>query len=616
MIANAAKNQRAQPRIVAMYGVIGMAFVALIGQLWNVQIANGPQYRQRAEVNRVRVINEKPVRGVIYDRSGRQVARNVPSFTAGIRPADLPRDRAQQREVFERLGRVIDMSPDDIRATVDAARQDPFSSARVKSPITREQALIIEEQLELFPGVVVDFTPIRAYPEGPLLGHILGYTGPIPSAQLRAKLDAGYQRDETLGITGVESAFEDEIKGSRGRKQVEVDALGRVTDVLATLMPTVPGDNLVLTVDVSLQRRATEILSEAMAKTSSNQASLVALQPQTGDVLAMVSLPEYDHNLFAAGISSIDYRRLSEDPGRPLVNHAIAGQYPPGSTFKLVTAAAALQEKVVTPQTTINCPGSLTVSGTTFGDNGIHGSVNVQRAIAVSCNVFFYSVAGGNPHLGLPGLRIDRLADYARVFGFGEKSGIRLGGEQPGLIPTREWKRERKKESWYIGDDYNVGIGQGDVLATPLQLANMVAAIANGGTLYRPRLVKAILPAEGEEVKPLPSEVIRKLPVAPEHLAIIRAGMRDTVAATYGSAYWSLRQPSLTIAGKTGTAEFSGPRDSRGRLPTHAVFVGYAPHEDPQIAVAVIVYGGGEGSQTAAPVAADLMKAFFELGLK
>jgi penicillin-binding protein 2 len=292
--------------------------------------------------------------------------------------------------------------------------------------------------------------------------------------------------------------------------------------------------------------------------------------------------------------------------------------YPPGSTFKLVTAAAALQERVVTPQTRINCPGSVTVNGQVFRNwNPLgQGSLTVRQAVAQSCDIFFYEAAGGNPYSGFKGLGIQKLADYAHAFGFGERSGVRIPGEERGLVPTEDWKREAKKEPWYIGDNYNVGIGQGDLLVTPLQLANMTAAVANGGTLYRPRIASEVRDEKGEVVSQLPPEVIRKVPVAPEHLALIRAGMRDVVTAPEGTAYFALKQPALSIAGKTGTAEFYGPVDSKGNLPTHALFVGYAPFENPQIAVAVIVHNGGEGSETAAPIAADLMKAYFELGVR
>ncbi len=610
--------RRPPVRLYGMYVAVGVAFVVLLGQLWYVQIANNAQFVRRAEVNRVRVVTEKPLRGVIYDRAGRQVTRNVPSWTLAIRPADVPKDPAARAQVLDRVGRVFQVDPADVARVLEDAKDDPFTPARVKSPITRELALTVEEQQELFPGLVIQYTPIRQYPEGPFLGKILGYTGPIPAATLQSRLDAGYERDDTLGLSGIEVTFEDELRGARGRKQVEVDALGRETTVLQVLEPMRTGGNVVLTIDAQLQRRATELLAAGMAKARSSQGAVVALDPRTGDILALVSLPDYDNNLFASGISGAEYQRLSDDRWTPLVNHALGGVYPPGSTFKLVTAAAALQERVVTPQTRINCPGSVTINGQVFRNwNPLgQGTLTVRQAVAQSCDIFFYEAAGGNPYSGFKGLGIQKLADYAHAFGFGERTGMRLPGEERGLVPTEDWKREVKKEPWYVGDNYNVGIGQGDLLVTPLQLANMTAAVANGGTLYRPRIASEVRDEKGDVVSSLPPEVIRKLPVAPEHLALIRAGMRDVVTAPEGTAYYALKQPALSIAGKTGTAEFYGPLDSKGNLPTHALFVGYAPFENPQIAVAVIVHNGGEGSETAAPIAADVMKAYFELGVR
>jgi penicillin-binding protein 2 len=610
--------RRPPARLYGIYAAVGLCFVALLGQLWYVQIANNTQFVRRAEVNRVRVVTEKPLRGVVYDRAGRQVTRNVPSWTLAIRPADLPRAGEPRDQVFQRVARVFGIDPQEIAKVVEQAKDDPFTPARIKSPITRELALTVEEQQNLFPGVVIQYTPIRQYPEGASLGKILGYTGPIPASSLQARLDAGYERDDTLGLSGIEVTFEEELRGAAGRKQVEVDALGRETSVLQVLEPVRTGGNVVLTVDAQLQRKAEELLAAGMARAKSSQGAVVALDPRNGDVLALVSLPNYDNNLFASGISSADYRRLSDDRWTPLVNHALGGLYPPGSTFKMVTAAAALQERVVTPQTRINCPGSVTVNGRVFRNwNPLgQGQLTVRQALAQSCDIYFYEAAGGNPYSGFKGLGIQKLAEYARAFGFGERTGIRLLGEERGLVPTEEWKRDVKKEPWFIGDNYNVGIGQGDLLVSPLQLANMTAAIANGGTLYKPRIATEVRDDSGNVLTTLPPEVIRKLPIAAEHLNVIWAGMRDVVAAPEGTAYFALKQPTLPIAGKTGTAEFYGPLDSKGNLPTHALFVGYAPAEDPRIAVAVIVYHGGEGSETAAPIAADVLKAYFELGVR
>ena len=312
----AAVIARRQPRLFAMYGVIGIAFLVLLGQLWNVQIANGNRFRDRAETNRVRVITERPLRGVVYDRAGRQVARNVPSWTVGVVPADLPRKADDRALLFDRLARLLEMPAEEIRAIYDDAKDDPFTPARIKRSVTRDLALILEEQLTTFPGVVVSFTPIRSYPEGPLLGQVLGYTGPIPASLLQSRLDTGYERDDTLGLSGIESTFEDEMKGRRGHKQVEVDALGRVTSELSVLDPVVPGGNVVLTIDAALQRRAAELLAAALVKSKASQGVVVALDVRNSDVLAMVSLPQYDNNLFASGISVEDYKRLSEDRWR------------------------------------------------------------------------------------------------------------------------------------------------------------------------------------------------------------------------------------------------------------------------------------------------------------
>jgi penicillin-binding protein 2 len=604
---------------VVVLTMVGITLgIILVARLWYLQIATGEDARQRADTNRLRVETSKPLRGIVYDRGGQVLARNVSSFTASVRVTDLPRDRVAQDAVFARLGAIIGMSPQAVRSAAEPGRADPFTPVRVKSPLTRDQALILEEQHTSLPGVVVRFTPVRAYPESILLGQVMGYVGPIPPTLTESRIADGYARDDVIGLAGVEASFEAELRGASGRQQVEVDAMGRVTNVLETLAPVVPGANLVLTIDLPLQRVAATALARGMARTKSPQGALVAIDTSNGEVLALVGLPGYDDNRFATGISQEDYSRLADDQWRPMFPHAIGGQFPPGSTFKMVTAAAALQEKVVSPSANVNCTGSITRNGLVFRDwtpQG-HGPVNARQALGVSCDVYFYSVAGGNPFVGLQGLGMARLATYARAFGFGEKLGIRLPGEAPGLVPSAEWKRQAKNEPWYVGDEYNAGIGQGDVLATPLQLASMTAAIANGGTLYRPRIARELRDSAGTTLKAYPPEVIRAVPVAPEYLAAIRAGMHDTTNSSLivpgfaGTAYGALRPYALDMAGKTGTAEFEGPRDAKGNLPTHALFVGYAPYQDPRIAVAIFLFGGGEGSEIAAPIAGEVIRAY------
>ena len=340
---------------VAAMGVLGF-------QLWNLQIANGGQYRQRAEHNRLRQVTRKALRGVVYDRHGYQLVRNVPNFSAIIRPADLPRDAAELAGVLRRLGTVLRLDPGELRGRVEAGQADPYQPVRVKSYIGREAALILEEDRLQLPGVTILPTPMRQYDDGPLFGHLLGYIGPISPQQLDRLLAKQYERDDMVGLAGLEATSEGALRGRPGRLQVEVDARGRTLEVLETLIPSQPGDTIVLTVDRRLQQAAATLLAQAVERAGASGGVAAAMAPNTGEVLALVSQPGYDNNLFAAGISAADYRRLSEDDRRPLVDGAVGGLFPPGSTFKIVTAAAALQERVVRPEQTIYCPGQISGS--------------------------------------------------------------------------------------------------------------------------------------------------------------------------------------------------------------------------------------------------------------
>lgn len=380
------------------------------------------------------------------------------------------------------------------------------------------------------------------------------------------------------------------------------------------------GHSLILTVDLDLQQAATEALQEGMRRAGSESGVVVAMDPQTGEILALVSLPSYDNNLFIGGISEEDYEALQSDPNHPLVDHALSGLYPPGSAFKPIVATAGLEEGVINRHSTLNCPGTIWLPHRFAPDDPSlaqpfycwykpgHGSLNVVGAIAQSCDIFFYKLAGG--YQDFPGLGLPMTAYYARLFGFGEPTGIDLPGESSGLIPSEDWKRLTYGESWVTGDTYNMAIGQGYVLVTPLQLLNATAAIANGGTLYRPQVVREVRDAEGQIIRPFQKEIIRQLPVSPENLALIREGMQGAVA--WGTARRA-DLPGITVAGKTGSAEYPGPRDSKGRLPTHAWFTAFAPAEEPEIALVVFLEGGGEGSVTAVPVAAQILAHYFGL---
>jgi penicillin-binding protein 2 len=505
---------------------------------------------------------------------------------------------------------------------------NPYAPVRIATNVDRQAAFIIaEEQLKL-PGVSVEAEPLRQYTEGPLMGHILGYVGRIPRERLQHYLGedkSPYQPDDLVGLSGIEYSQERLLRGTRGQKHIEVDAFEREVRVIAADAPT-QGHALRLTIDLELQRVTENALREGMRQSGAQVGVAVVMDPRTGAVLAMSSLPGYDNNLFAGGISVEDYAKLGADKRRPLVNHAISGLYPPGSTFKLVPASGALQERVIDRNTHFGCPGIMYVPNKYFPNDmskaqpfycwlrSGHGALDVVGGLMQSCDCFFYQATGGFGET--QGLGVERLGTYARMFGYGAISRVDLPGEAPGLIPSDRWKRENYNENWLTGDTYNAAIGQGYVLATPLQVANMACVVANGGTLYRPQLIAEVLDAEGRVVHKLVPEVLRTTNIAPENLALVRQGMREAVEG-WGTAI-TARVPGVVVAGKTGSAEFPALdeegnliRTKEGHMPTHAWFTGYAPFDAPQLAIAIFLEAGGEGSRRAAPVSAEIMRYYF-----
>jgi penicillin-binding protein 2 len=624
-------------------------------QLWYLQVVQGQKYLLQADRNRFRLISIGAPRGIIYDRHGNILVRNKPSFTVTIAPADLPDDEAEQEAVFARLSALLDIpvsrpgqvsggrvpvalaAPPEsslqpgIKEMVDQGRGVPFLPVRIATNVEREIAFIIEEEHLDLPGVHVQIEPIRQYVSGGLTSHIIGYVGRIPGESAEEYIQRGYDPyNDRVGLTGIELTFEDELQGHKGRKHIEVDVAGRESRTVGEPEPAEPGHNLILTIGLELQRAMEGALYQGMEAAGSKAGVAIAMNPQTGEILGMVSLPSYDNNLFAEGISVKDYEQLSSDPHHPLVNHATSGLYPPGSTFKIVPAIAALQEGVVTPEMQFTCEGTLWLPNKYFPDDpeqaqpfycwihkwGKHGPVNFISGIAQSCDIYFYIVGGGLRDF--EGLGLERLADYAYLFGLGEQTGIDLPGENAGLVPTRKWKRLTYSEIWVTGDTYNMAIGQGFVLATPLQILNATAAVANGGILYRPQIASQVTDAEGRVLRAFAPEVIREIPVSPENLAVVREGMR--AAVEWGTAM-NAYLPWVSVAGKTGTAEYFADenedgypdRDRQGNLPTHAWFTAFAPVEDPEIALVVLVEGGGEGSSTAAPIAAQILQHYFPM---
>lgn len=622
-------------------------FLVLVFQLVQLQVAQGDRYRNQANQNRYRLIQTDALRGIIYDRAGKIVVRNIPSFNVSIVPADL--DEADEERVFKDLSTllgvpietVIENTSEDVAGTlpadlernvtppkrkpgirelVDLAQGDPFTPVIIKSNVSREVAFYIEERRLDFPGVRVGLAPVREYPEGALLSHIIGYDGRIPRESYTDYKSQGYAPNDQVGLTGLEYAFENELRGVKGRRYIEVDVAGREVARLGDEPPT-PGYNLVLTIDTEFQKTVQTILQKGMRSVRSKQAVAIVMDPRNGEILSLVSIPSYDDNLFATGISIDDYANLAQDPLHPLVNQAITGQYPPGSTFKLIPAAAALQEKVIDVNTRLATPGIIWIPNRYFPDDFTlaqpfydwykpgFGALSIREGIMLSSDVFFYKVAGGEFPSFDNGLGIERLAAYSRMFGLGSQTGIDLTGEAKGLVPDDTWKRKTIGDVWTIGDTYNMGIGQGYVLATPLQVAQYTAVVANGGTLYKPQLVHSVMDEKGALVRAIEPQVIRRLPIEAQDFALVREGMRYGVLR--GTSVKANLQ-DVSVAAKTGTAEYYGPKVN-GHLPTHAWFTAFAPYENPQVVVMTFVYGGGEGSEVAASIATDILRAYFRL---
>lgn len=617
-----------RPRLNLFRAAAVLGFLLLVAQLWRLQIVQGEEYRQRAHYNRFRALTITASRGVIYDRSGIQLVRNIPSYAITIIPADLPAD---PEPVFQRLGLLLKMPAQDIRKLVTPAPQgerltNDFTPVLIKANVGTEIAFVVEERHLDLPGVHVDVQPIREYLDGPLMAHILGYVGRITKEQydtLKGDTEKNYGLNDYLGQTGVEDSYEAELRGRPGEKRLIVDSTGREVQTI-DILPPQGGLNLRLTIDLALQREITKILSQDIERYGS--ASAIAIDPRNGQVLAMVHLPTYDNNLFARGISQEEYEALISDPRHPLLNGAISGAYPPGSSFKIVTAAGALQEQVVQPWTKLlDDKGFIAVPNqydpsivTIFSDWAAHGEQDIISAIANSCNVYFYQIGGGDPKGEWDGLGVERLSAYARLFGMGEPTGIDLPNEAAGVIPTPKWKRENYKEAWYKGDTYNMAIGQGFVTITPLQLLNALVAIANGGTLYRPQVVLEVTDDRGNVLQPFRPQVIRAVPVSRQYLEVIQQGLRAGMLigrTPYGTQYtgtsYTAEVPGARMAGKTGTAEY-GVANEEGKLPTHGWFVAFAPVEEPVFAVVVFVERG-RGAQDAAALAAKIVRYYFAI---
>jgi penicillin-binding protein 2 len=599
------------PTMAAMLrSLIILMFGILIIQLINLQVIHGAAYKEQSAINAVRAVPIPAARGLIYDRNGTPLVENAARFSVTITPSDLP--DASAVAVYRQLSDVIHMPVADIQAKVqqNITAQGEFSPAVIKTDIDRDTALVLMELEPNAPGMNVQVDPARHYLTGDLLSHVLGYVGPISADEYTRLSSQGYGYQDYVGQTGVESTYESELRGKAGAKLVEVDAAGRELKTLSERQP-VDGANVVLSIDYNLQQQVTDILKQYSA-TSENAAAAV-MDVHTGELLALVSLPSYDNSVFSGDLSQNQLDQLLSGPGKPLVDHAIAEQYPPGSAFKTIVGSAALQEGVATAQTTITSHGYITIQNE-FDPNVVYvypdwaslGTLDFYGGVAMSSDVYFYYLSGGYAPDSFKGLGEEKVAQYARAFGLGSPTGIDLPGEASGLVPDAQWKQDNIGEPWVLGDTYNYGIGQGYVAATPIQMLDEVAAIANGGTLVVPHVVKEYSDSMGNVYDPLQTQVRSTLPIDPANLQIMRDAMRQSV--TSGVAR-NAASDAVDVVGKTGTAEF-GAQHADGTYDTHGWFIGFAPQNDPQIAVMVFVQHGSGGND-ASPAAAKIFNYYF-----
>lgn len=610
-------DQVGRHRSLLLRALIILLFGALSLQLVRMQILQHDEYEVRAESNRLRTIPELPARGLIYDRYGEQLVENMPIFSAAIIPADVPGDAFLN--VVAGVSELTQVPPEEIARDVLKALEsdDPFTPVVIKPDIDEETAFLLRERVPELPGAEVIVESVRSYPYSDLISHFLGFVGRIDEAEYEDLRSRGYLLNDSLGKAGVEYVYEAVLRGSPGYRKVEIDAAGEEINLLRQVEPRAAG-NLILTLDVDLQRQVERYLREAQG--DSLNAAAVVMDVNTGGILSMVSLPSYDNNILTDPVDQDALQPLYEDPAKPMVNHAISEVHPPGSTFKQVTGTAALQEGVASPSTTITSHGLITVEDEynpnrtwIMRDWAALGTLDFYHGLAMSSDVYFYYLSGGYYQGGeeiFEGLGVQRLAAYAREYGLGGLTGIDLPGEAAGLVPDPAWKEETFGEGsvWTLGDTYNFGIGQGFLTVTPIQMVRAVAAIANGGDVLVPHVLDSVVDEEGTTLRQAEREVSHTLNISPANLGIMQEALRQ--AAVYGPARTGASS-QVTIAAKTGTAEFGQPLADGTYPNSHAWYTAYAPFDDPEIAV-VVFLEQGVGATNAGPVAKRIFDYYFD----
>ncbi len=582
-----------------LWAVITLFILILFLRTFYLQVIQGSYYRDIAENNRIREVVIKAPRGKIVDQFGQALAQNVPSFDAVFIPAHLPEDEVELKIVIKQVSTIIALDQGEISRIFDESKKHDRNMYLIKENIDQDSALELVERSKSLKGIYIGKTARREYVDGKIFAHIIGYDGKITKDELRE--NPTYLMTDYIGKNGLEYSYEKYLHGIHGVHRYEVDSNNNIKEDLGMINP-VPGDGLTLHVDAKLQEKITQELEKILSENDeATSAVAIAIDPRSGGVRAMVSLPSFDNNMFAKGITTDEYSGLIMNEARPLLNRSIAGEYPPGSTFKPFIAAAALEEGTIDEHTSVNCSGGISVGSWTFPDWTSHGHTDVKKAIAQSCNVFFYSVAGGWGNI--LGLGMTRIEQYGKMFGYGNVSGIDLPGELSGRLPNENWKFKKFGEKWYIGDSYHVGIGQGFLTVTPLQQVLMTATIANGGTLFRPQVVNEVVYAQTGQKEKIEPIIVEKQIVSPSSISIVKEGMRQTVTDGSGRSLLSLK---VETAGKTGTSQFGTSEK------THAWYISFGPYQTPELAMVVLIEGGGEGHDWAVPPTKEIYKWYFD----
>ena len=577
-------------RLTALGGIIVLVIAVLIGRMGYLQVYEGEHYASLADGNRIRLVPAVAARGTFYDRNGNMLVTNRPGFTVALLPLTEP----ISPDVIERLSKLLNVPVEEINRRIE--NHMGFDPIRIKNDVGPDLLTIIEEQKELYPGVVVEVQPIRQYIFKEMAVHALGYVSEISDTELEDKKDQGYKTGDIIGKFGLEKMYDQLLRGIDGGEQVEVDVPGKPVQILGKKNP-VPGHDVVLTIDRDIQLATEKAVDDQLKLIGASAAAAVVMNPQTGEILAIVSRPGFDPNLFAQGISEKEWKKINENPFYPMDNKAITGEYPPGSTFKIVTGTAALAAGKVTPEEKILDTGHHWIIPKGNAEGEALGWINFDEAMAHSDNVYFYEM--GNR------LGIDELEKYARMFGLGEKTGVNLPYEAEGLVANRRYKEKFFEEDWYLAETFDAAIGQGFNLVTPIQAAMVMAEIAADGKRYQPYLVQKIMSHDGKLVKKFEPVLLGQLQVSQDIISLVQHGLKGVTK--YGTAAFIFGKDfPIDIAGKTGTAENPHGKD-------HGWFVAYGPFDNPSVVVAVIVEQGGFGAQSAVPIGKKILEAVFHI---